>query len=192
MFVIGCGNPGRSDDGAGILVALRLRQLGLDARAYTGESLGLIDLWEPADEVILVDAVVTGAPAGTIHVLEGLRSSLPTEASASTHGLGIAEAIELARCLNRLPSHLQIYGIEGHCFALGTSVSIETQRAVEEVVRRIIVHPRLRSLRDHMEDGVTSLTASSSNSGVTMEIETSSKCAALRGAAGMQIFRETG
>ena len=139
MLVIGCGNPGRSDDGAGILVAQRLRELGLDARVYTGESLGLIDLWEPADEVILVDAVVTGAPAGTIHVWDSRRVALDSKASASTHGLGLAEAIELARCLNRLPSYLQVYGIEGHCFALGTSVSIETQRAVEEVVRRIIV-----------------------------------------------------
>lgn len=138
MFVIGCGNPGRSDDGAGILVAQRLRELGLDARVYTGESLGLIDLWKHADEVILVDAVVTGAPAGTIHVWDG-RQFFLGKAPASTHGLGVAEAIELARCLNRLPSHLQVYGIEGHCFALGTSVSSETQRAVEEVVRRIIV-----------------------------------------------------
>ena len=137
MLVIGCGNPGRGDDGAGILVAQRLRELGLDARAYTGESLGLIDLWQHTDEVILVDAAVTGAPAGTIHVWDGRWSSLPGKAPASTHGLGVAEAIELARSLNRLPSRLQGYGIEGHCFDLGTRVSSEIQRAVEEVVRRI-------------------------------------------------------
>jgi hydrogenase maturation protease len=137
MLVIGCGNPGRSDDSAGILVAQRLRELGLDACVYTGGSLGLIDLWEHADEVILVDAAVTGAPAGTIHVWDGRRSSLPGKAPASTHGLGVAEAIELARSLNRLPSRLQGYGIEGHCFDLGTRVSSEIQRAVEEVVRRI-------------------------------------------------------
>ncbi len=138
MLVIGCGNPERSDDGAGILVAQRLRDLGLDACVYMGESLGLIDLWEHADEVILVDAVMTGAPPGTIHVWDGLRSSLVGKAPDSTHGLSVAEAVEIARSLDRLPSGLQVYGIEGHCFDLGTSVSHEIQHAADKVVHRIL------------------------------------------------------
>jgi len=137
MVVIGCGNLERGDDGAGILVAQRLRELGVGARVHTGEPLGLIDLWEYTNELILVDAAVTGAPAGTIHAWDGRRSLLVDKSPLSTHGLGVAEVIELARSLNRLPSRLQGYAIEGRCFDLGTRASGEIQGAVEEVVRRI-------------------------------------------------------
>jgi hydrogenase maturation protease len=138
MLVIGCGNPDRGDDGAGTLVAQQLRQCGVDACVYAGETLGLLDLWEHADEVILVDAVVTGAPAGSIHVWDARRTSLPAKTPDSTHWLGVAEAIELARSLNRLPCRLEVYGIEGHCFDLGTGVSLEIQHAADKVVRRIL------------------------------------------------------
>ena len=138
MLIIGCGNLERGDDGAGLLVAGRLLELGANARRCEGEALRLIDLWEHADYVILVDAVVTGAPAGTIHVWDSRRVYLDSKALASTHGLGLAEAIELARTLNRLPSRLEVYGIEGYCFDRGGGISNEIQHAVDEVVRRIL------------------------------------------------------
>jgi hydrogenase maturation protease len=138
MLIIGCGNLERGDDCAGLLVARRLRELGANARWCEGEPLRLIDLWEHADHVILVDAVVTGAPVGTIHVWNSRRASLDSKAPMSTHGLGIADAIELARALNRLPSRLEIYAIEGYCFDRGVGTSDEIQHAVDEVVRRIL------------------------------------------------------
>ena len=62
MLIIGCGNRERSDDGAGTMVAQRLRQLGIDADTRAGEATDLIEAWKGADDLILVDAVVTGAP----------------------------------------------------------------------------------------------------------------------------------
>ncbi len=43
MMIIGCGNSDRSDDAAGLLVARRLRELGIDARELSGDMLGLLD-----------------------------------------------------------------------------------------------------------------------------------------------------
>ena len=68
MLIIGCGNRQRSDDGAGILVAERLRDLGIEADMRTGEAVDLIEAWKGADDVIVVDTVVTGAPSGTVQV----------------------------------------------------------------------------------------------------------------------------
>ena len=138
MLIIGCGNLERSDDGAGLLVARRLLELGANALSCEGDPLRLIDLWRQTDHVILVDAVVTGAPVGTIHVWNCQRPSLDSKARASTHGLDIADAIELARILNRLPSRLEVYAIEGCCFERGGGTSREIQHAVDEVVRRIL------------------------------------------------------
>jgi hydrogenase maturation protease len=105
----------------------------------TGEAADLIEAWQGADDVIVVDAVVTGAPVGTAQAWDG-RQLLPSvRTTASTHGFGVAEAIELARVLNRLPIRLQVYGIVGGRFEPGAQISPEVQRAVEEVVRSIIV-----------------------------------------------------
>src|SRR5512146_3194256 len=139
MLIIGCGNRERSDDGAGILVAERLRLLGLEAHSRIGEAVDLIDAWKGADDVIVVDAVVTGAPIGTVQMWDGLQPVGSVSTSASTHGFGVAEAIELARVLDRLPNRLRVYRVEARRFERGGEISPEVQCAVEEVVRRIIV-----------------------------------------------------
>jgi hydrogenase maturation protease len=139
MRIIGCGNRERCDDAAGVLVAEQLRQQGVAAEIHTGEALDLIDVWEAADDVVVIDAVATGAPAGTVKVWDTQQWTVPLASSASTHGFGLAEAIELARTLGRLPKRLRVYGIEGRRFDLGAEVSPEVQRAVAEVVRQLTV-----------------------------------------------------
>jgi hydrogenase maturation protease len=142
MRIICCGNPERGDDGAGPLVARRLRDLGVEAETRTGEASELLEAWRGADHVVVVDAVETGAPAGTVWMWDHGQASFPARPSkvrpsTSTHGLGLAEAITLARVLDRLPERLRVYGIEGRRFEPGTEVSPEVKLAVEEVVRQI-------------------------------------------------------
>jgi len=137
MLIIGCGNRQRGDDGAGIIAVERLRALGLEAQACSGETSELMETWNGAGDVILVDAVVTGAPAGTVQLWDGQHPMQRSRSSASTHGIGVAEAIELARTLGRLPARLRVYGIEGKNFEMGSDVSPEVERAVTQVVERI-------------------------------------------------------
>ena len=70
MLIIGCGNRERSDDRAGILVAERLRDLHIEAQTRLGEATDLIEAWKGADDVVVVDAMMTGAPVGLslIHI----------------------------------------------------------------------------------------------------------------------------
>jgi hydrogenase maturation protease len=138
MLVIGCGNPDRSDDAAGILVARRLRELGIQAHELCGEGLALIDAWSGWADVIVVDAVKSGAPPGTITIWDARVSPLPvSQFGCSSHRLGVGEGIELARTLDRLPGKLMVVGIEGIQFSYGGSVSAEVAEAVERVARRI-------------------------------------------------------
>ena len=138
MLIIGCGNLRRGDDGAGIMAVERLRALGIPAEVCAGEASELIGAWSGGDDVIVIDAVVTGAPVGTVNVWDGRQPLEYGKSSGSTHGLGVAEAIELARTINCLPARLRVYGIEGRRFEIGSGVSPEVERAVEEVVRRIV------------------------------------------------------
>lgn len=142
MLIIGCGNRQRGDDGAGILVAERLRELGIEADMRIGEAVDLVEAWKGADEVIVIDTVVTGAPSGTVRVWNGRHQVASIRNNTSTHTLGVAGAIELAYVLDQLPIRLRVYGIEGSRFELGAEISPQVQRAVAEVVGRIIADLR--------------------------------------------------
>lgn len=143
MRIICCGNPDRGDDGVGSLVAKRLRDCGVEAEIRSGAALDLIEAWGGAANVVVVDAVETGASLGTVHLWDGRKASFPADKSVSTHGLGVAAAIRMARVLGRLPEQLQVYGIEGRRFEHGTEVSPELKLAVEHVVRQIKAARRL-------------------------------------------------
>ena len=134
MKVIGVGNEWRSDDGAGLEVARRL-----GGRQLQGEPIGLVEAFDGTDEVAIVDAVFSGAPPGTVHEFEAGATPLPVAlfGSSSTHALGLAEAIEIARSLGRLPRRVRVLGIEGARFDYGRGLSPEVDAAVEECTRSI-------------------------------------------------------
>jgi hydrogenase maturation protease len=134
-LVIGLGNSWRGDDGAGPAVARGLLdQVQARVRVYEGEPVGLIEEWSGADTVIVVDAVSSGAPPGTLHRLDPLSEPIPAALSqGSTHAFGLAETIELARTLDRLPPRLTVYGIEGERFAAGQQLSAPVSAAVDAV-----------------------------------------------------------
>jgi len=135
VLILACGNRQRGDDAAGILVAEKLRALGVEVKIC--EPSALLDTWAGADNLILIDTVVTGCPPGTMHVWDG-PPPRKSKGVTSTHGFGIMDAIELARIMDRLPVRVRVYGIEGHNFALGDEASEAVRRGVEEVVRNIL------------------------------------------------------
>jgi hydrogenase maturation protease len=140
-LVIGCGNADRGDDAAGLLVARRLREMGVEAQEQSGEALALMESWRDAGEdieVVLIDAVVTGAPPGTVTVWDAREAPVVGDfLRCSTHAFGVAEAIHLARILDLLPPRMLIYGIDAEQFEFGAPPSVEVAWAIEEVANRI-------------------------------------------------------
>jgi hydrogenase maturation protease len=134
MTVIGLGNEWRSDDGVGLEVARRLHGKSLD-----GEPIGLVQALNGDGEVVLVDAVSSGAPPGTVHRFEAGSTPLPAQlfGASSTHALGLAEAVELARALGCLPARVTVYGIEGAAFSFGNGLSPEVADAADRVVEEV-------------------------------------------------------
>jgi hydrogenase maturation protease len=135
--IIGCGNLQRMDDGAGVLVASRLREIGVAAETQSGGAFELVASWDREEHVVLIDAVVTGAPVGTVHLWEGHPPCLPQRQQFSSHGFGLAEAFRLGQILSFLPERITVYGIEGAQFGLGEQVSPEVISAVERVAQQI-------------------------------------------------------
>lgn len=140
--VVGVGNAWQSDDGAGLAVAQRLRELvpeDVDVVELEGEPVTLVQAWEGADEAYVVDAVSSGAEPGTVHRVDATETPLPRELSnASTHLFGVGESVELARSLGRLPGRLVVYGIEAARISAGSELSPEVLRAVEATATRLL------------------------------------------------------
>jgi hydrogenase maturation protease len=141
-LVIGAGNGYRSDDAVGLLAVQRLREKLPEQVAVlerSGEGAILMETWKDAEFVLVVDAVQSGAAPGTIYRFEANQQPIPNKFfHYSTHAFSVAEAIELARALNELPPRLVVYGIEGKCFEAGERLSPEVEKAIPEVVERIV------------------------------------------------------
>ena len=132
MTVVGIGNPYRRDDGVGLEVARLLRDRpppAVTVAECEGEPTALLTAWEDADAAWIIDAAHPGAgrfetPAGTVHRMVVTDDPLPANLlAASTHALGLADAIEISRALGRLPEHVVIYAIFGRDFTAGEGLT---------------------------------------------------------------------
>jgi hydrogenase maturation protease len=140
VVVIGVGNEFRGDDAAGLLAARRLRRhAGVRAVEHTKDGLSLMEHWRPLDHVVVVDALRSGHEPGTVFRFEATEGPVPGDAGwVSTHSPGVAEGIETARALGRLPLSLTVYGIEAERVDPGDRVTPAVADAVEEVARAIL------------------------------------------------------
>jgi len=137
-LIVGVGNALRGDDGVGPFVAEALAAKGLDARIHAGDGTGLIDLFPAHDRIVLVDAMRSGAGAGTLVTLDAIADRLPADLfHYSTHRFGLAEAVETARALGTLPESLLVYGIEGADFSAGDRLSPAVRESADKLIARI-------------------------------------------------------
>jgi hydrogenase maturation protease len=107
-----------------------------------------MDLWKDVETVIILDAAVTGSPPGTVHRFDASVGPLPSAVRHhSTHGFGVAEAIELGRSLNALPPRVLVFGAEARTFDPGSSPSPEIEDAAGRIAEEVMRECRSRSHR---------------------------------------------
>lgn len=142
VLVVGIGNPDRGDDGLSAAVIARLHGHtpdGVCLLARSADPLALIDEWNGCDAVILVDAAMATNEPGRVHRLDLAADSLPLGwPQTSSHAFGLAETVELARNLGRLPANLVLYLVESKSFETGTPLSPAIADAVDRVAGQIL------------------------------------------------------
>ena len=142
IVVIGVGNDYRSDDGVGVVIARQLRaQLPPEIKIIeaSGEGASLLEAWQGAASVVVLDAAHSGAPPGTVHRVDASTEPIPSAfLNYSTHAFSVAEAVELSRVLHELPPHLIVYGIEGSNFEAGVGLSPAVEEAASLVMAQIV------------------------------------------------------
>jgi hydrogenase maturation protease len=141
-LVVGIGNPDRGDDGFSAAVIARLRghtPAGVQLLARKANLLALIDDWDGCGAVILVDAAMPVNGPGRVHRIDLAENPLPLGwVPPSSHAFGLAETVELARNLGRLPHRLILYLVEGQSFETGAPLSPAVVTAINQVAERIL------------------------------------------------------
>ena len=140
VLVLAIGNPDRGDDGFGPAVAQRLRRRvhpTVRILERSGDALALIEDWDGIPSVV-IDAMAPISEPGQVHRFDLTDSPLPIGfAPSSSHAFGVAETVELARSLGRLPRYLVAYLVEGEQFGTGAPLSLVVAEAVGDVAERI-------------------------------------------------------
>ena len=143
--VIGVGNPLVSDDGVGprvargVAEATAARGEAVDVRELFVGGMALMEALVGYRRAIVVDATVSGQPAGTVRRLapEDLPESWN---STCAHDTTLTTALALGRELRLpLPEEIEIWGIEAaDLTTFGERLTDAVERAVPVAVARIV------------------------------------------------------
>jgi len=144
---MGIGQRLRGDDVAG-LAAVRLwrdtypqvaQMRMVQVELLESPGINLLNRLEDADAAVLVDAVISGAKPGTLHLLSGRELQSFHDGAGSAHGWGIAETLALGQKLDpeMLPKTMVIIGIEAGQVTPGVGLSQEVEAVLTDTARLI-------------------------------------------------------
>lgn len=140
LAIIGCGNPARSDDGAGVAVvqALRSQELhkhGVQLIDAGTAGMDVIFRVRGVPRVLIIDACRSGSEPGAIFRLSAREAMTPTEHGFTLHGLRWDHAL-YAGCKmfgDGFADHAVVILIEGLDFGFGFDLSAPVKGAVHRV-----------------------------------------------------------
>ena len=116
ILVLGLGNPLLGDDAVGLKVAALVRDRlegvpGVNVEEEEAGGLRLMERMTGYDRVVLVDAAGTGGTPGEVRRLAP--DDLPTQRTATAHGIDLPSALVLGRQLGYpMPAEVTIVAIE--------------------------------------------------------------------------------
>lgn len=144
LTILGVGSP-FGDDRAGWATAALLAASNLVTgsagqiivRTLDRPGTLLLTEFSQSSGVILIDALCSGALPGTIQRLDAddVRAA---RSLLSSHGVGVAQAVDLARSLGRLPARFAIFGIEADRQHAGSDLSPAVMGALPQLVEQVV------------------------------------------------------
>jgi len=141
-LVLGMGNPILSDDGLGLVVARRLRELPMPADVEVAESeaggLRLLELVRGFTKVVIIDALRSGGEPGAIGRVDAdeFRGG---HRYGSAHSIHLGTVLELGHQLGcAMPDEVVVYTVEAlDVETFGEELSEPVAAAAERLVELI-------------------------------------------------------
>ena len=146
-LIIGVGNEWRGDDGFGCVALEKVRNhLGdrADYLSSRGDVSDLLESFGRYRRIFILDAIESSRDCdqlemAKLQVLDAHQTHFQsTELRASSHILGVAQAIEIARALGLLPKVVKIFAVEGQSFAMHRGLSPKVEKALDLTVHKIM------------------------------------------------------
>ena len=141
--VLGLGNTLNRDEGLGVFALEPLRaRLPEDGpiELLDGGVLGmsLLPLVESCSHLLILDAVDTGAPPGTVTELSREEIPLFARLKLSLHQLGFQEVLQFASVRGNLPERLGLVGAQPADMSVGVGLSPEIEAVLPEIAARAV------------------------------------------------------
>ncbi len=142
VVILGVGNLLLSDEGVGVHVANKFKEMDLPAGVEVIEGgtdgFRLMNVITGADRLIVVDAVKGGSPPGSIYRFDiDDASSFPDAYKTSVHQIGILEVVHLSELVGQTPE-TTIIGIEPKSLEMGMELSPEIQEKLPKVMDLVL------------------------------------------------------
>lgn len=142
-LILGLGNLLQGDDGVGCRVAQELerRTLRDDVEVIDAGTpgIGLLNLFEGRERVIIIDAAEMGLPPGTFRHF-GPQDVLLTGSNQrfSLHRTGVIDSLMLARELSIKLPQIVFFGVQPAIVDWNDALSPQVQAAVPQVIEEIL------------------------------------------------------
>lgn len=145
VLVLGIGQSLRGDDAAGLEVVRQWRErfpetadrpeVRVEASELPG--LALLDLLGEVEAAVIVDAVQSAHPPGTVHRLTEEELQSFTSDAKSAHGWGLAETLKLGVQLMNSRPRIRVIGITARKFDMGTEMSDAVRGAIPDICKAV-------------------------------------------------------
>jgi hydrogenase maturation protease len=142
-LIVGIGSTIRGDDGVGVRAARRLRERPLPGEVDVIElgtaGLGLLDHVAGYDRLIVLDAIVSGAPVGTVRVLAANDVACAAHLGAG-HEADLPTTLALGHKLlaERIPQQVNVVTIEVcDLNSFSEHLTVEVEAAIPKMLARI-------------------------------------------------------
>lgn len=143
VVVLGCGNPNRSDDGAGprVIALLREADLAPEVRLFDVGTDGMTAMYRArgGTHLVVVDARVPGGAPGAIYEVPGEVLAAPPAKGAGLHDFRWDHALYAGHRIygDAFPSTVVVLLIEAEGLDLGLTLSPAVEASAVAVADRV-------------------------------------------------------
>jgi hydrogenase maturation protease len=142
-LVLGLGNLIMTDDGIGVRVVQLLQNrysFPAGVAVIDGGTLGLdlLPKLEGIERLLVVDAIETGEPPGTVVRLAGDQIPIAMATKLSPHQMGLKDLLSVAALMGCAPQEMVLWGVQPEAIEIGTELSETVAAQLETLAESVI------------------------------------------------------
>jgi len=132
-----------SDDGAGIKLVQYLAEnyrFPPDVTVFDGGTLGLdlLPQLEGIDRLLIVDAVETGKPPGSLIRLSGEEIPIVMETKLSPHQMGLKDLLAVSMLMGVKPPEMVLLGVQPETIDIGLDLSPAVAAQFDTLIQNVL------------------------------------------------------